>query len=167
MASVDLKDAYYSAHIDKEYKKYLKFLWEYTLKFIVMPNGYGPVMRAFTKLIQPPFSFLRSEGYLSVIYVDDCYLQGDLFTKCAKNVVSTIDILESLGFYIKMEKSEIIPKQQITFLGVKFEKAANRYNNKYPLMQVLMVGGQFVKNLRQEACGLNKSRHYTSMLLNF
>ena len=32
---------------------------------------------------------------------------------------------------------------------------------------ILMVGGQFVKNLRQEACGPNKSRHYTSMLWNF
>ena len=118
MASVDLKDAYYSVPIDKEYQKYLKFLWEYPLKFIVMPNGYGPAMRAFTKLMKPPFSFLRSEGYLSVIYVDDYYLQGDSFTKCAENVIRTIDILESLGFYIKMEKSEIIPKQQITFLGV-------------------------------------------------
>ena len=33
-------------------------------------------------------------------------------------MIRPIDILESLGFYIKMEKSEIIPKQQITFLGV-------------------------------------------------
>ena len=79
---------------------------------------YGPAMRAFTKLMKPPFSFLRSEGYLSVIYVDDCYLQGDSFTKCAKNVIRTTEILENLGFYIKIDKSEIIPKQQITFLGV-------------------------------------------------
>ena len=54
---------------------------------------------------------------MSVIFVGDCYLQGDLFTKCAKNVIRTIDIL-GLRFYIKIEKSEIIPKQQITFLGV-------------------------------------------------
>ena len=72
MASADLKDAYYSATIHEEYQKYLKFFWEYPLKFIAMPNGYGPAMRAFTKLIKPPFSFLGSEGYLSVIYVDDC-----------------------------------------------------------------------------------------------
>ena len=82
-----------------------------------MPNGYGPAMRAFTKLMKPPSSFLRYEGYSSVIYVNDCYLHGDSFRKCAKNVIRTTDILESLGFYIKMEKSEII-KQQITFLGV-------------------------------------------------
>ena len=101
MASVDLKDAYYSVPLDKEYQ---------------MPNGYGPAMRAFTKLMKPPFSFLRSEGYLSVIDVDDCYLQGDSFTKCAENVIR-IDILESLGFYIKMNKSEIIPKNHF-FGGV-------------------------------------------------
>ena len=32
-------------------------------------------------------------------------------------------------------------------------------------MQVLMVGGQVVKNLRQEACGTNKSGHYTGITL--
>ena len=40
-----------------------------------MPNGNGPAMRAFTKLMKPPFSFLRSEGHLSVIYVGDCYVK--------------------------------------------------------------------------------------------
>ena len=38
---------------------------------------------------------------------------------------------------------------------------------QYTLLQVLILEGQFVKNLRQEACGPDKSRHYTSMLLNF
>ena len=52
------------------------------------------------------------------IYVDDCYLQRDSFTKCGENVIRAIEILESLGFYIKTDKSEIIPKQQITFLEV-------------------------------------------------
>ena len=68
-----------------------------------MPNGYGPAVRAFTKLMKPLFSFLKSEGCLSVIYVDNCYLQGDSFTKCAENVMRT-EILENLGFYIKIDK---------------------------------------------------------------
>ena len=52
-----------------------------------MPDGYGPAMRAFTKLMKPPFSFLISEGYLSVIYVDDYYLQGvdKMCRECYKN----------------------------------------------------------------------------------
>ena len=55
-----------------------------------MSSGYGPGMRAFTKLMKPPFSFLRSERYLSVICVDDRNLQGDSFTKCAENVIRII-----------------------------------------------------------------------------
>ena len=47
MASVDRKDAYYSLPIHSEYQKHLKFLSEYPLKFIVMPDDYGPAMRAF------------------------------------------------------------------------------------------------------------------------
>ena len=53
---------------------------------------------------------------MSVIYVDDCYWQGDSFTEFAENIIRTIEILNSLGFYIKIDKSEIIQKQQITSL---------------------------------------------------
>ena len=79
-----------------------------------MVNGYGPAKRVLTKLMKPSFSFLRSEGYLSVIYIDGCYLQGYLFTKCAKSVLRKIETLENLGSYIKIDKSEIMQKQQVT-----------------------------------------------------
>ena len=72
-----------------------------------MPNGYGPVMTAFTKLMKPPFS-------LSVIYVADCYLQGDSFTKCADNVIRTIETLESLGFGIKKIRINIRSNTKIS-----------------------------------------------------
>ena len=49
-----------------------------------MPNGYGPAMRAFTKLLKSPFVFLRYERYLFIIFVGDCYLQSDSFTEVAK-----------------------------------------------------------------------------------
>ena len=118
MASVDLKDTYCSVPIHEAFQKYLKFIRRYPLKFIAMPNGYGPAMRAFTKLLKPPFAFLRSksEVYFSVIYVNDFDLPGDSFTKCADNVVQAIEILEGLGFYVKIDKPEIISKLQITFL---------------------------------------------------
>ena len=82
-----------------------------------MSNGYGPPMKAFSDLLKHHFVFLPSERYLSVIYVDGSYVQGDSFTECAQNVIRTITTLENLKFYIKIDKSEIILKQQITFLG--------------------------------------------------
>ncbi len=79
MASVDMKDVFYSVPMHY-YKKYFKFAWGDTFySYRGMPNGYGPAMRIITKLLKPPFSALKREGHESVIFVDDTYLQGDNF----------------------------------------------------------------------------------------
>ena len=71
----------------------------------------------FTKLLKPPFSILRSHGYLSVVFVDDSYLQGHTFSTCKDNVNATVDLLQFLGFTIHPEKSVLVPTQEIEFLG--------------------------------------------------
>ena len=121
MASVDLKDAYFSVPIHKEHKKYLKFSHRDSLyQFEALPQGYGPAMRIFTKLLKVPFSTLRQLGLLSVIYVDDSYLQGNTYDTCLANVKKTITILQFLGFTINFEKSFLESKQEIVFLGLVF-----------------------------------------------
>ena len=45
--------------------------------FVCMPNGYGPDMKIFIKISKISFSILREKGFLSVVYVDHSYLQGD------------------------------------------------------------------------------------------
>ena len=46
MASVDLKDAYYSIHIHPKHCKFLKFLWEGSFYgYTCLPNGYSDAMR--------------------------------------------------------------------------------------------------------------------------
>ena len=118
MASVDLKDAFYSVPIHEENQKYFKFAWgDSFYSYRGMPNGYGPAMRIFTKILKPPFSALRRKGHESVVFVDDTYLQGDNFEDCRQNVISTINLLRKLGFTIQNEKSVLIPTQSIQFLG--------------------------------------------------
>ena len=78
MASVDLKDAFFTVSVHKSHQKYFKFEWfKDFYKFIGMPNGYSEAMRILTKILRPVFGYLRQEGYLSVIFVDDSYLQGN------------------------------------------------------------------------------------------
>lgn len=121
MASVDLKDAFFSVPIYSEHQKYLKFTHRDQLyKFISMPNGYGPAMRVFTKLLKVPFSYLRSLKHISVVYVDDTYLQGETLKDCIHNVQDTVKVLRKLGFTIHIDKSIFEPKQEITFLGFVF-----------------------------------------------
>ena len=118
MASVDLKDAFYSIPLHSEHHKYFKFIWDKQLyQYVAMPNGYSEAMRVFTKILKPPFSHLRAQGFLSVVFVDDTYLQGDTYAQCLSNVQTTIDTLQNLGFTIHAEKSILEPKQEIEFLG--------------------------------------------------
>ena len=57
-------------------------------KFIGMPNGYSDVMRIYTKIKKKKKVFwnLRQEGHLSIIFVEDSFLQGDTEQECMKNI---------------------------------------------------------------------------------
>ena len=81
-----------------------------------MLNGYGPTMRLFTKIWKTPVCVLTEKGFLSAVYVDDVYLQGDDYEYCCSNVLNTIKILKSLGFTIHPDKSKFIPTQYIIYL---------------------------------------------------
>ena len=118
MASVDNKDAYYGISINEEYIKFLNLYWDGKYyAFQCMPSGYGPALRAFTKIIKQPFRYLRSLGHLSVIYVDDYFFLDETFSECHKNVYVTVKLLDMLGFTIHPRKSVLIPTQILVFLG--------------------------------------------------
>lgn len=44
---------------------------------VCMSNGYGPAMKIFIKTSKTSFSSLREKDFLSAVYVDHSYLQGD------------------------------------------------------------------------------------------
>lgn len=118
MASVDIRDAYYTVPIATEHQKYLKFMWRDKLyQYTCLPNGLASAPRIFTKLLKPVFNVLRQKGYLSSSYIDDCYLQGASYGECYDNVQETVMLLRELGFPIHNEKSVLIPSQVLTFLG--------------------------------------------------
>ena len=65
MASLNLKDAYYSVRICPESQKCLKFLYNGQLyRFTVFPNGLSSCPRKFTKLLKPVMEKLRLEGHV-------------------------------------------------------------------------------------------------------
>ena len=125
MASVDLKDAYYTVPIHPSHQKYLKFFFDgvfYT--YTCLPNGLASAPRIFTKLLKPVYSTLRSMGHLNSGYIDDSYLQGDTSKECYKNVVDTVTLFTKLGFHVHPEKSVFIPSQKLTFLGFVLDSIA-------------------------------------------
>ena len=82
-----------------------------------MPNGFAQAPLLFTKLLKQPFASLRKQGLLSVVYLDDTYLQGDLYTACLHNITKMTALLTALGFKVNFDKSVLLPAQRIKFLG--------------------------------------------------
>ena len=117
MASIDLKDAFFSVPIHNDHQKYLRFIFGNLFQLISMPNGYRPAMRTFIKISKVPFGHLRSQGHNSVVYVDDSYLQGDTYQSCLANILDTIKLLRELSFVIHPDKSVLTPNQATVFLG--------------------------------------------------
>ena len=116
--SANLKDTYYSIPIHETYQKYLKLFWkEEYYHYIVLPNGFSPPVRVFTKDFTSPFKYLRPKEHLSVKYIDDSLLLGETFEICFKNIRVTVALLRELGFTVHSEKSVLVLTQQIIFLG--------------------------------------------------
>lgn len=116
MASVDLKDAYYTVPIHPSHQKYLKFWFgENFYQYTCLLNGLASAPRIFAKALNPVYATLRSMGHVSSAYIDDSYLQGDTYDECRKNVHDTATLFT--GFCVHPDKSVFDPSQRLVFLG--------------------------------------------------
>jgi len=121
MASLDLKDAYYSVPIHPNHQKKLKFIWNDKLyQFTCLPNGLACAPRMFTKLLKPVFANLRKKGHTSSPYLDDSFLVADTYQACVANVQATLEFFNKLGFVVHPDKSQLQPTHIIEHLGFVF-----------------------------------------------
>ena len=52
-------------------------------------------------------------------YIDDLYLQGSTYQKCAINVLDSVQMLDNPGFVIHPEKS-VYSTAENDFLGIRY-----------------------------------------------
>ena len=119
MCKLDIKDAYYSVPIKIEDQKLLKFEFDGVLyKFLCLPNGYTGGPRKFTKLLKPVLAHLRQQGITIAAFLDDLIILGIDAQTCYVNLITTMNLLQHLGFVINFKKSSFIPSTKLEFLGV-------------------------------------------------
>ena len=125
MATVDMKDAYYSIPVRSSDRKFLHFIWEGELyEFTCLPNGFLCAPCIFTKILKPPLSTVHKQGHIAEAHLDDLYLQGQTYGKCVLNVIDTTVLLDKLGLVVHPKKSTFIPTQVITILGFVINSVA-------------------------------------------
>ena len=118
MASIDLKDAYYSVKISEIFQRYLKFEFLDKLhKCVYFPNDSAPCPRKFTKITKVPLSDLRLRKIVVSGYIDDFFTKDHTSEGCFNNVMSIAELFDRLGFVVHPDKSVLVPTQEITILG--------------------------------------------------
>lgn len=118
MVNIDLKEAYFLVPIHKSQTKFLRFYFQDNLyEFLALPFGLSSAPYIFTKILQPVVTHLRSQGFLSVRYLDDILCLGSTAEGCLQNARTTIQLLTKLGFIINYQKSNLVPHTTCKFLG--------------------------------------------------
>lgn len=101
MASTDLTDGYYTVSVAPELSKYLRFMWRGKLfQYTCLPNGLSSAPRYFTKLLKSVYGTLRSQGYLSVGYIDGIQGTCSSVLYWSQNILATKYLLKNPGSVI-------------------------------------------------------------------
>ena len=121
--SLDLSNAFNHLIVHPSLRPYLAFAFKgRTYTYRAMPFGAKHAPRLFTKALSYAISFIRRHWDIRmIVYMDDILL---LHQDPKHLHISTLQIaiyLESLGWTVNRDKSEVTPKQQITFLGWLFD----------------------------------------------
>ena len=138
MASVDLKDAYYSFNIRESDRKYLKFYWNQRFyQYRVLPNGLSCAPRVFTKLLAPVFAKIRESGGEAFYYIDDSFIMGSTKFECQDTVRKLTLLLDKLGLVVHPVKSVLEPTQKLKFLGFWLDSTTMQVSVSEPKIEKL------------------------------
>ena len=119
-ASIDLKDAYLHVPICKEHRRFLRFRYkDTTFEFLTLPFGLSTAPRVFTRVTKALAAALRRANIMIFLYLDDWLVVGRSRQEVLRSLKITVELTESLGFLINLEKSHLVPTQNPTFLGAE------------------------------------------------
>lgn len=149
--SFDIKKAYFHIPINDKYKKYFSFKFNNTKwEFNAMPFGLNTAPYIFTKFISPILEYLRKHYNIIIFsYIDDFLVLGKSQNNLTKDIKTTIDLFEELGFLLNTEKSQLTPTQEISFLGIDFNLEKKTMCNSQRL----------IDKVRKQATDLYNQQH--------
>jgi len=122
--SIDMKDAYLHVPILSSHKKFLKFIYKgVTYQFKVLPFGLSSAPRTFTKLTRVVILHCRCLGLRLILYLDDGLLLARPRELAARHRDVLVGLLLDLGWVINWEKSDLLPSQDFSYVGLDWSSA--------------------------------------------
>ena len=102
------------------HRRFLQFIWRnQTYRYKCLPFGLSTSPRTFTRVTKPVVHRLRSQGVRVVFYLDDILILASNRSLARAHRQRTVNLLHSLRFSLNLEKSDLIPSQRFTYLGLQ------------------------------------------------
>ena len=138
--SIDLTSAYWHIPIDEEFQPYLcfKFLNNF-YKFQAMPFGLSIAPRLFTQIMGNVVKTLVKLNIQILIYLDDILIIGSSVTDLLTKRLIVLRTLKDYGLIVNWNKSELVPTQEITFLGLIWNSKTMTVQLAEPLIEKILV----------------------------
>jgi hypothetical protein len=105
-------------------KKVPALLYSGQDQFRALCFGLNVAPKVFTKMLQPVAQYLRLRGIRVHRYLDDWLITASSPEMALQHTQETIDLLSTLGWLVNKDKSELVPSQNIVFLGMGIDFAS-------------------------------------------
>ena len=117
--TLDLQDAYLQIPIHPESRKFVRFVsGGQTFQFRVLPFGLTTAPQVFTRVMAPVSSIMHRKGYRIIRYLDDWLVLGSSLEELIQARDFLLRICTVLGVRINYSKSNLVPSQCLTYLGM-------------------------------------------------
>ena len=121
VTSLDLTDAYFHILIHPHDRKWLRFRWQDEVyQFRALPFGLSLSPWAFTKVVRELCSLVHRLGIRMRAYLDDWAIQAQSQETALAHTNTVLRHTEALGFNVNLAKSDLLPSQEFTYLGLQF-----------------------------------------------
>ena len=121
LTSLDLKDAYFHIGIDPADRRYLRFCHNGTAwQFTVLPFGLSTSPRVFT-ILKPVLAYAHLHRVKLHMYIDDWLLNPGTHQETFEQTSWLKSLCRKLGLVLDIEKSDLIPSQVTTYLGIELD----------------------------------------------
>ena len=122
LTSLDLKDAYFHIGIHPADRRYLCFCHNGTAwQFTVLPFGLSTSPRVFTKILKPVLAYAHLHRVELLMYIDYWLLNPGTHQEALEHSSWLKSLCQKLGLVLNLEKSDLIPSQVATYLGIELD----------------------------------------------
>ena len=119
--SIDLTDAYLHVPIYPRSRKYFRFMFEgRVFQFTVLPFGMALSPWVFTKLMAVIALHMSQPAIPVFPYLDNWLIRDLIGNRLISHTKYCLQTVQSLSFIPNLKKSDLIPAQKFTFIGMEF-----------------------------------------------